>query len=57
LSKLKILGSGGFGVVYKLDETTALKVLSVGNNVEKKRRALEEVKFMQELLRYLYFMY
>ena len=46
LSKLPVLGQGGFGVVYRLDDRTALKVLSFGTDTELKKLALAEVESM-----------
>ena len=50
-SRLKILGRGGFGVVYKLDNQTALKVLHIGDDVDLKDAALEEIEFMVRIMR------
>ena len=51
LSKLPILGRGGFGTVYKLNETSALKVIDIGKNEQLKELALDEIHVMMNITR------
>ena len=51
VSKMPFLGQGGFGIVHKADEKTALKVLHVGQNNELRTLALLEIQFLMGLNR------
>eukprot|EP00918_Siedleckia_nematoides_P069563 GHVU01151696.1.p1 GENE.GHVU01151696.1~~GHVU01151696.1.p1 ORF type:complete len:522 (+),score=45.32 GHVU01151696.1:178-1743(+) len=50
-NKLPVLGQGGFGVVYRADDDTALKVINVGNDHQLKTLALDEIDFLMKLNR------
>ena len=54
LKKMQVLGQGGFGTVYKVDDAIALKVVNVGRDKILKKIALEEVDCLMKLNRYFH---
>lgn len=52
-NKMRVIGQGGFGTVYKMDDTIALKVLNVGSDKVLKDIALKEVECLMKLNRYI----
>ena len=52
LGNMRVLGQGGFGTVYQVDDSIALKVINVGSDQKLKDIAMEEVEWMMKLSRY-----